>query len=37
MLKGKSLSDYNNLSSPNEYQNNDKLILKHFQLKKILL
>ena len=28
MLKGKSLLDYTNLFSPNEYKNNDKIILK---------
>ena len=31
MLKGKSLLDYNNLFSPNEYEKNDKIILKYFQ------
>ena len=33
VLKGGSLSDYTNytnLFSPNKYQNNDKIILKHF-------
>ena len=30
MLKGKGLLDYNNLFSPNEYEKNDKIILKHF-------
>ena len=31
MLKGKSLLDYTNLISPNEYENNNKIILKYFQ------
>ena len=31
MLKGKSLLDYTNLFSRNEYQKNGKIILKHFQ------
>ena len=31
MLKGKSLLDYTNLSSPNNYEKNDKIILKCFQ------
>ena len=31
MLKGKSLLEYTNLFSPNEYKNNDKIILKYFQ------
>ena len=31
MLKGKSLLDYTSLFSLNEYQNNDKIILKYFQ------
>ena len=31
MLKGKSLLEYTNLFSPNEYKNEDKTILKHFQ------
>ena len=30
-LKVKSLSDYINLYSPNEYEKNEKLILKYFQ------
>ena len=30
MLKGKSLLDYANLFSPNEYEKNDKVILKYF-------
>ena len=31
MLKGKSLVDYTNLFSPNDYEKNDKIILKYFQ------
>ena len=31
MLKVKSLSDYTNLFSPNDYEKNDKIILKCFQ------
>ena len=31
MLKGKSLLDYRNLFSPNDYEKNDKIILKYFQ------
>ena len=31
MLKGKSLLDYTNLFSTNNYEKNDKIILKHFQ------
>ena len=31
MLKEKSLLDYTNLFSPNEYEKNDKIILKYFQ------
>ena len=31
MLKGKSLSEYTNLFSPNEYKKNDKIILQYFQ------
>ena len=31
MLKGESLLDYTNLISPNEYEKNDKLILKYSQ------
>ena len=31
MLKGKSLLEYINLFSPNEYERNDKTILKYFQ------
>ena len=30
MLKGKSLLDYIYLFSPNEYEKNDKIILKYF-------
>ena len=37
MLKGKSLLDNTNLFSPNDYDKNDKIILKYFQknLKKL--
>ena len=31
LLKGKSLLDYTNLFSPNDYDKNDKIILKYFQ------
>ena len=31
MLKGKSLLDYTNLFSLNDYAKNDKIILKYFQ------
>ena len=31
MLKGKSLLDYTNLFSPNDYEMNDKMILKYFK------
>ena len=31
MLKGKSLYDYTNLFFYNNYEKNDKVILKHFQ------
>ena len=31
MLKGKSLFEYSNLFSPNEYKDNNKIILKYFQ------
>ena len=31
MLKGKTLLEYTNLFSPNEYKKNDKIILKYFQ------
>ena len=30
-LKGKSLLDYTNLFSPNEYEKNDEIKLKYFQ------
>ena len=30
-FQGKSLLEYTKLFSPNEYKNNDKIILKHFQ------
>ena len=30
MLKGKSLLEYTNLFSPNEYKKNDKIISKYF-------
>ena len=30
MLKGKSLLEYTNLFSPNDYEYNDKIILKYF-------
>ena len=30
MLKGKSLLDHRNLFSPNDYEKNDKIILKYF-------
>ena len=30
MLKGKSLLDYTNLFCPNDYEKNDKIILKYF-------
>ena len=30
MLKGKSQIDYTNLFSPNDYEKNDKVILKYF-------
>ena len=30
MLKGKSLLDYSNISSPSDYEKNDKIILKYF-------
>ena len=36
MSKGKNLFDYTNLNSPNEYERNNKIILKYFkQLKKL--
>ena len=31
MLKGTRLLDYTNLFPPNDYENNDKIILKYFQ------
>ena len=31
MLKGKNLLDYTDLFSPNEYEKNDKILLKYFQ------
>ena len=31
MLKGKSLLEYTNLFSPNDYEKNDNIILKCFQ------
>ena len=31
MIKGKNLLDYTNLFSPNDYEKNDKIILKCFQ------
>ena len=31
MLKYKSLLDYTNLFPPNDYDKNDKIILKYFQ------
>ena len=31
MLKGKSLLEYTNLFSPNEYKKNDRIILTYFQ------
>ena len=31
MLKGKSLLDYTNLFSPNNYEGNDKIMLKYLQ------
>ena len=31
MLKGKSLLHYTNIFSPNDYEKNNKIILKHFQ------
>ena len=34
MLKGKSFLDCTNLFSPNEYEKNDKIILKYFHLLK---
>ena len=37
MPKDKSLQDYKNLFSPNDYQENGKIILKYFQYEKIAL
>ena len=31
MLKGKSLSDYTNLFSLNNYEKNDEIVLEYFQ------
>ena len=31
ILKGKSLLDYTNLFSPNDYEKNNEIILKYFQ------
>ena len=31
MSKGRSLLEYTNLFPPNEYEKNDKIILKYFQ------
>ena len=31
VIKGKSLLDYTNLFSRNDYEKNDKIILKYFQ------
>ena len=31
MLKGKTFLDYTSLFSPNEYENNEKIILQYFQ------
>ena len=31
ILKGKSLLEYTNLSSPNEYKKHGKIILKYFK------
>ena len=31
MFKGKSLLDHTNLFSPNEYEKNNKILLKYFQ------
>ena len=31
MLKGESFLDYTNLFFPNDYEKNDKIILKYFQ------
>ena len=34
-LRGKTLLEYTNLYSPNDYKKNDKIILKYFQQLKI--
>ena len=34
MLKGKSLVNYTKLVSPDNYEKNDKIILKYFQSRK---
>ena len=34
ILKAKSLLDYTNLLSPDDYEKNDKMMLKYFQLLK---
>ena len=31
ILKGKSFLDYTNLFAPNDFEKNDKIILKYFQ------
>ena len=31
MLKGKILLEYTNMFTPEDYENNDKIILKYFQ------
>ena len=31
MLKGKSLTDFTNLLSPNNFKNNDDIILNYFE------
>ena len=36
MFKGKILLDYTNLSSPNDYEKNDIIVLKRFRSLKIL-
>ena len=33
LLPGKTLSNYTNLFSPNEYKKNDKIICKYFKAK----
>ena len=35
MLSGKTLSDYTNLFSPNDYKKNDKIIYEYFKDKYI--